>query len=313
MHSSTSGSRKLDAPRAIALLLALLVLYCAALEIVTRTKFTSISRVQRRISADKQAALHLQPTALDGSRTVLLVGNSLLVHGVQPDHLHQLMGPRYYSEVLGIENTQYLDWYFGLRRLFAEGSRPSVVVLFLTPRQLTSNGIDGEYFAHYMLRAQDTLELKKRARLDNTMATNFLFANGSAWLGSRAMIRNWLLEELMPDVEKLTSYLPEKAAPLPSADVVVPPSVARLQEIQALCRENGSSFLFVIPPTTGSNELQEALRSAAARDGVTVLVPVRGGEMAVSYFSDGFHLNPQGAAIFTERLGTQLIATQIQE
>lgn len=290
----------------MALLIALLILYCGTLEVVTRTKFTRISRVQRRIENDKRAALGLKQTASDGAKTFLLFGNSLLVHGVEPDKLHKEMAPRYYSAVLGIENTQYLDWYFGLRRFLAEGSRPSVIVLSLTTRQLISRGIDGEYFAYQMMQERDILRVKTAAHLDTTMTSNLFFANRSAWLGSRSMIRNWLLGELMPSVDQLTAYLPEKASQLPSDEVVIQQSLERLQAIQEVCRNYGARFIFVLPPVRGVSDLEGTLRTTAASAGITVLVPYRGGEMPAAYFSDGFHLNAQGAALYTERLGLEL-------
>lgn len=309
MPSSISASEKLNATNATALLLAFLALYCIALEIVTRAGFARVSQIQRRVDNDKQAAIRLQPAYPGGSKTVLLIGNSLLIHGVEPTKLHQEMAPAYYSAVLGIENTQYLDWYFGLRRLYVEGSRPAAVVLFLTPRQLTSQEIDGEYFAHYIMQERDILRVKREARLDTTMASNLFFANISAWLGSRSMIRNWLLEELMPRVAQLTAYLPTKAAPLPPDRLVVDQSLRRLQEIQELCLINGSRFVLVAPPLRGSSDILDTLPAAAADQGITILIPFRGGELPAAYFSDGFHLNPRGAAIFTEKLGLELNET----
>lgn len=306
MPSSTSASEKFNATRAIALLLVLLLFYCGALEVTARTKFTSISRVQRRIETDKRVALGLQPAAADGAKTVLLVGNSLLVHGVDPGKLHEEMAPRYSSAVLAIENTQYLDWYFGLRRLFADGSRPSVIVLTLTTRQLLSRGIDGEYFAYQMMQERDILRVKGEAHLDTTMASNLFFANRSAWLGNRSMIRNWLLGEVMPSVDHLTAYLPEKPAPLPSQDVILQQSLARLQDARDLCAQNGARFIFVLPPVRGANDVEDPLRAAAGDRNIVVLVPFHAGEMPAEYFSDGFHLNPRGAAIFTEKLAQDL-------
>jgi hypothetical protein len=307
MRSSTSASENPNAARAMVLLLALLVVYCGALEVVTRTKFTHISRVQRRIDNDKRAALELKPSAGDGSKTFLLVGNSLLVHGVEPDKLHKEMAPSYYSEVLGIENTQFLDWYFGLRRFFAEGSKPAVIVLSLTTRQLISHGINGEYFAYQMMQERDILRVKKAAHLDNTMTSNLFFANQSAWLGSRSMIRNWLLGELMPSVDQLTAYLPEKAPPLPADELVIQQSLGRLEEMQELCRDNGAGFIFVQPSVRGVSDVEDKLRAAAAGAGIVVLVPFRGGEMPAAYYSDGFHLNAQGADLFTKKLGLELV------
>ncbi|MGC1614967.1 MAG: hypothetical protein WA736_09800 [Candidatus Acidiferrum sp.] len=307
MPSFTSAFEKLKATQAISLLLGLLLFYCSTLEVVTRTEFTRISRVQRRIENDKRAALALKPTTSDGANTFLLVGNSLLVHGVDPDKLHQEMAPGYYSAVLGIENTQYVDWYFGLRRFFAEGSRPAVIVLSLTTRQLISPGINGEYFAYQMMQERDILRVKRAAQLDTTMTSNLFFANRSAWLGNRSMIRNWLLGELMPSVDQLTAYLPEKAPQLPPDEVVIHQSLERLQGIKEVCKNNGARFIFVLPPVRGVSDLEDTLRTAAASAGIIVLVPYRGGEMPAAYFSDGFHLNNQGAALFTERLGLELV------
>jgi hypothetical protein len=307
MPSITSGTERLNATKAIALLLALLISYCGALEVITRTKFTRISRVEKRIENDTRAALQLQPTTADGAKTSLLVGNSLLVHGVDRDKLHQEMAPKYYSAVLGIENTQSLDWYFGLRRFFAEGSRPAVIVLSLTTRQLISNGVDGEYFAYQMMQERDILQVKREAHLDTTMTSNFFFANLSAWLGNRSLIRNWLLGELMPSVDQLTAYLPQKATPLPTQEVILQQSLLRLQQIKDLCTDNGAKFIFVLPPVRGVNDVEDALRTAAADRSIIVLVPFRGGEMPAAYFSDGFHLNAQGAAVFTEKLGVELV------
>jgi hypothetical protein len=307
MPSSTSASEKPNATQGMALLLAMLIFYCGALELVSRAEFTHMSRVQIRIENDKRAALELQPITGDGAKTFLLVGNSLLVQGVEPGKLHKEMAPRYHSAVLGIENTQYLDWYFGLRRVFAEGSHPAALALCLTPRQLTSHGINGEYFAYYMMQERDILRVRREAQLDTTMTSNLFFANWSAWLGTRSLIRNWLLGELMPNVDQLTAYLPEKAAPLPPDEVVMQQSLRRLQELQALCKNNGTKFIFVLPPVRDFNVVQESLRTAAAGSGIVVLIPFRGGEMPTAYFSDGFHLNAQGASVFTERLGHELV------
>jgi hypothetical protein len=59
------------------------------------------------------------------------------------------VAPEYRIEVFPIENTWFLDWYFGLDRLFSEGARPAIIALCLT-RQLIGYATDGEYFARYV-------------------------------------------------------------------------------------------------------------------------------------------------------------------
>jgi hypothetical protein len=217
------------------------------------------------------------------------------------------MAPRLQSNVFAIENTQYLDWYFGLRRLFAEGSHPGVVALCLSTRQLISKGTDGEYFAHYIMQGRDLLSVRKEAKLDVTTTSNFFFASHSAWLGSRASIRNWLLGELMPNVEQLTAYLPQQVSAMPSGDVVVGEGMRRLQTLEALCASHGTRFVLVIPPSMRPGDRSDELQAAAESVGIRVVIPYRAAEMPASYFEDGFHLNSQGAVAFTEKLALALL------
>jgi hypothetical protein len=307
MHSSISVSREGNSARAFAVLLAALLLYCCVLEVVAQTGFPRLSRIQRRITSGRRDALALQATTAEGAKTVLLVGNSLVVHGVDAQMLRKEMAPRFQSNVFAIESTQYLDWYFGIRRLFAEGSRPGIVVLCLSTRQLISKGTDGEYFAYYIMQGRDILSVKKEANLDVTTTSNFFFASLSAWLGSRASIRNWLLGELMPNVEELTAYLPQRVSAMPPADVVVMEGMRRLRALQALCTSHGTRFVLLIPPSIRSGDQSDELQAAAKPAGIPVLIPYRATEMPPSYFEDGFHLNSQGAAAFTGRLGLALL------
>ena len=289
------------------MLLAALLLYCCVLEVVAQAGFPRLSRIQRRIASGKRDALALQPTSAEGAKTVLLLGNSLVVHGVDTQLLHKEMAPRLQSNVFAIENTQYLDWYFGLRRLFAEGSHPGVVALCLSTRQLISKGTDGEYFAHYIMQGRDLLSVRKEAKLDVTTTSNFFFASHSAWLGSRASIRNWLLGELMPNVEQLTAYLPQQVSAMPSGDVVVAEGMRRLQTLEALCASHGTRFVLVIPPSMRPGDRSDELQAAAESVGIRVVIPYRAAEMPASYFEDGFHLNSQGAVAFTEKLALALL------
>jgi len=126
---STSSSEIRAATRAIALLLTGLFLYSAGLEVVTRRDLSRISRIQRRIHEDLSAAKSIAPRAKNDPSTMLVVGSSLLLTGVDRASLKKELAPNFLVTLLPIENTQFEDWYFGLRRLFAEGSRPSIVVL----------------------------------------------------------------------------------------------------------------------------------------------------------------------------------------
>lgn len=309
MPSSTSNSEARAATRAIVFLLAGLFLYSAALEIVTRRGFSRISRIQRRVHEDLSAAKSIAPSVLNDPPTILVAGNSLLLDGVDRASLKKQLAPNYLVTLLPVENTQFEDWYFGLRRLFAEGSRPSIVVLCLSTRQMMSRATDGEYFAYYLMRERDLLAVKKESQLDNTITSAYFFANGSEWLGSRAQIRNWLLQAIMPNLEHLIGFFPGKTPPMPPKEQVVAGVLPHLLALDQLCKANGAHLVVLVPPTLSRDDASADVQDSADRQGLLVLVPLRPDDVTPADFHDGFHLNARGAARFTQRFASTLLQT----
>jgi hypothetical protein len=309
VRSSTSNSEIRGATRAIAVLLVGLSLYCGSLELVTRLGFSRISRLQRRVYQDLRAARSLPPSTTGDAPTMLVVGNSLLLDGVDGAALKKELAPSYLVFLLPIVNTQFEDWYFGLRRLFSDGSRPQVVVVCLSTRQMMSRATDGEYFAHFLMQQDDIFWVKRESQLDNTMTSAYFFANRSAWLGSRAQIRNWLLQEIMPDLERLISYFPGKTPPMPEPGHLVAGVLPHLRALDQLCKANGARLVIVVPPILNPDDASAEVKEAAARERIPVLVPLHPAEVTPEDFHDGFHLNSHGAARFTQSLGSALLQT----
>jgi len=305
--SSTSNSDLRAATRAIAVLLTGLLLYCAGLELVTRKGFSRVSRTQRRIYQDLSDSKSLAPRTSNRQPTVLVVGNSLLLDGVDRVSLKKDLAPNYQVTLLPIENTQFEDWYFGLHRLFAEGSRPGIVVICLSTRQMMSRTTDGEYFAYYLMQERDLLAVKRESQLDNTNTSAYFFANRSGWLGSRAQIRNWLLQEIMPNLEHLIGVFPGKTPPMPPKEQVVAGVLPHLLSLNQLCNSNGIRLVVLVPPTLSHDDASAEIQDAAALEGIPVLVPLRPSDVSPDEFHDGFHLNPRGAARFTHRLASDLL------
>ena len=307
MPSSTSNSDLRAATRAIAVLLTGLLFYCAGLELVTRKGFSRVSRTQRRVTEDLSAAQSLALRASNQQPTILVVGNSLLLDGVDRSSLKKDLSPNYQVALLPVENTQFEDWYFGLRRLFAEGSRPSIIVVCLSTRQMMSRGTDGEYFAYYLMQGRDLLAVRRESQLDNTNTSAYFLANRSDWLGSRAQIRNWLLQEIMPNLENLIGFFPAKTPPLPPKEEVVAGVLPHLRTLNQLCISNGVRLLVVVPPTLRHDDASAEIQDTAAREDIPVLVPLLPSDVTPDEFHDGFHLNPRGAARFTHRLASDLL------
>ena len=149
MHSSTSNSKWINYPRvglrASLALCLLLVLLSLGLEAVFRLGMPRISRIERLLEEEYDGALRSGKVPTSGLQALVL-GNSLLDAGIRFEEAGHLLTPDIDARRWMVANTDYNDWYYGLRRLFAEGSRPEAVILMLTPRQLATSTIRGNYF-----------------------------------------------------------------------------------------------------------------------------------------------------------------------
>jgi hypothetical protein len=295
--------------RSILLLLTALVAWFALLEVAMRVALPRLSETQRRMEADAAHALHLQPLGAHGERTVLIVGNSLLEQGINRRQLQEAMSPGYSVAYYPVEDTTYLDWLYGLRRLLAEGSRPAAIVLCMSGRQLLSNATNGEIFAYRLLQPRDLPQVMHEARLDMMSASAYLFATKSAWLGSRSSLRLGLLQKWLPRSDLLAAHL-IGVDPLPPVvnEETLGRAMARLQSLRGLAQEHGVRFVYLVPPSLNSADIGAALAARAHAAGVDVVLPYAPAEMPRENFTDGLHLSPAGAADFTARVGPALLA-----
>ena len=318
MHLSTSSSDKLEfdkplrpsdlATSARTGLIALVVGLAAmllALELGSPLILQHLSRTERRVEGELQAAKRLPQITSDGRPTVLLAGNSLLLEGVQLDHLHDTLASEYEVSRLGIEQTHYLDWYFGLRRLLQEGSRPSLIVLALATDQLASRFTLGEEFAHRQMSAQDFPLAIRESKLDRTTASTYLFAHWSNWLADKGVIRQRVLILLVPNFRELAGRIADHAPHINNRDVLIGAARQRLPELKNLAQTYGVKIVLLVPPTLRDDHSRE-IQALAADTGVPVWVLSPPGEFPRSLYRDGFHLNDQGSEIFTNRLAQQI-------
>ncbi|HET9388021.1 MAG TPA: hypothetical protein VFO44_00095, partial [Steroidobacteraceae bacterium] len=256
---------------------------------------------------DYEATLAMRPQRVGGARSVLVVGNSLLLQGVVRGQLRDGLAPAYDVEIFPIEGTTYLDWLFGLQRLFDEGARPAVVIVCMNFGQLTSDATHGAEFAYQLMRGRDLLRVKAAAGLDLMTTSNYFFAHNSAWFGLRSHLRAGLLEKLLPGTEQLAPYLaPVQTSRLPATRPLLGAAVQRLRQLEQLSTDHGAHFVMLLPPSLSPTDAAPEVAELAARQGIPVLVPFGPAEMPAAAFSDGFHLDPRGAELFTSRLQQEL-------
>ncbi len=287
------------------ILLTLCALFAAGLEFGVRYFLPRVGSIHPRLDrehaqADKIRSVPGEPVP------VLTVGNSLMQKGINFHLLNEALQPEYKVSRYVVEDTRYLDWYYGLRRLFREGARPKVVILVLNARQLLAPNIEGDGFAALLMDSRDLLSVKRNIGFDNTVTSNLLAANLSRFYGIRTDLHKLVLVHLLPEFPELAATLRPANPPLAADEEIEKEAGERLRTISALCAQYGSQFIFVVPPSTAARDGSAPIQRAGRRSGIPVLVPIQPQELSLNLYSDGFHLNYRGALVFTQALSSSL-------
>lgn len=301
--------RGMSAKAGIVALLGGLVVLLVGLEVSSPYILARLSHTEQRIAVELKAAQKLQPTTKDGRPTVLFVGNSLLLQGVAIDSLRSDLSSQYEVTRFAVEQTHYLDWYFGLRKLLQEGSRPSVVVLVLATDQLASHWTMGEAFAHRQMSTRDFPLVWREANLDRNTGTSYAFAHWSKWQADKGFIRQCVTILIVPKFRDLAARIADHSPHVSDPKDLISAAQHRLPQLADLSREYGVRIVLLVPPTLRqdySSDIQQLGDSA----GVPVWVLSSPGEFPRDYYMDGFHLNEHGAEIYTARIAQRLRSAQ---
>ena len=285
------------------------MLLSSGIELVCRYEIPRVSRIERRTQTEYQSLFDFSDRSFDAVRGIV-VGNSLLGEGVRFEEAKQGLLPDADIKRFLIENTNYFDWKYGIRRLLGRGARPDVIVLVMSPRQFVSPSIRGEYFAHRLMDLRDLMSVARDVGASNTQISDLVFSNISHFGGIRAEVRKLVLGALLPDLPRLTALMTDqRSAPL-DEDFVRSESQRRLKALGELAEQYHARVVLVIPPegTNARETMASAVKEAGTSAGVSVLVPVVPGSMPADLFSDGFHLNEMGAKVFTPRFVDSLQA-----
>lgn len=305
MHLSIFNS-KVPTRVHIVLLLTLCAAFCASVELVTGHLFGRVSRIEKRRETEYRDALAVRSARARHKTSVLVAGNSLLLHGVDFPKLQQDIGLETELHRTVFENTSFFDWYYGLQRIFKAGAQPDVTVLVLSPAQLTSDAYNGDYSAHMLVDLRDLMRFAKDTHADRNRISVLALDNLSYFFGSRAEIRTWILGKILPDLPTLTNYFryQNKGDP-PDNDAVQELATQRLKQLRSLCESHGTEFMLVVPPTIQDSGISAVLKAGASQ-GVPVLIPFSPGVLSSSDYSDEVHLNANGAMKFTRALAESL-------
>jgi hypothetical protein len=305
MHSSTSASKSAGLAYA-KVLMVICAAVVVALEIASGYLLRDWSTTYKRISEQHEEAVKMYRGGPGEPPAVLMVGNSLLLQGVELDRLRALTSSSMRIYPIFLEATGYYDWLYALRRLFREGAKPQVVVVGVGVNYFVSNGVRQEYVPMLFLDGRDLLSVASDVHLDRTGTSNLLLAHFSTFWDTRNAIRMQILKRLVPHLQELFLLVSPTPA-IPEKREFEQMAIPRLQMLSRLCEANGSKLLLLIPPTLSSQRAVSQMAGAAHLVGVDVLVPIDPASLPAKFYEqDGMHLNRDGAMLFTTALARDL-------
>jgi hypothetical protein len=277
------------------------------IEALTRFGFAHVSRIEARTSSDHAAVLAIRKS---DKPSVLLLGNSLMLEGIDYTRLRDSLRGQAYTVQFPIEQTQYLDWFYGLQRLFDEGSRPDTVVLCMSAEHLISSRTRGDYSAYYLFRFWDIPQIRRDVDYDLTKTTSLALSRFSLFYAGRNCLRNFALFRTAPAYTEMLQRIVGPQAQLPADQEIERIAESRLTALRTLCSSHGAKFAFLLPPGFGPGE--DSLVRAGTRSRTDVMIPVHLNALGRDKFRDGFHLNASGARIFTDKVSALIKRTAVR-
>ncbi len=308
MPSCTSSSK----PGALfyaKLLVGICVLLIVGFEFLSNFLLKHRSETYARVSRQYAEAVKMRPAKPGEPTSVLIIGNSLLLEGVDVDRLKKLTSSQMHIYPIFLEATGYYDWLYGLQRLFREGAKPQVVVLGVGVDSFLANSVRQDYAPLLLFDLRDSLGVASDLKMDRTAASNLLLAHSSVFWDTRTVLRTQILRHAVPHYPELVALLkPQPAIPPPHQFQTTANS--RLERLRELCEAHGAKLIILFPPTPSSEDAVLQMTLASRKVGVDTLVPIDPAALSAKYYQpDELHLNSEGAQLFTSALATFLPKT----
>lgn len=305
MRSSISDSKHPAVAYAKALL-GICVVIIVGFEISSCYLLDHFSLTYKRISRQYEQAVTIRRAGPGGPPSVLIVGNSLLLHGIQLDRLRALTSASMQIYPVFLEATGYYDWLYALRKMFREGTRPDVVVVGVGVNYFLSNSVRQDYAPMLFFDGRDTFALASDLHLDRTATSNLWLAHVSTFWDTRSAVRTQVLNHFVPHLEDLFLLVSPRPS-IPQGREFVEIAIPRLQRLRDLCETHGAKLILLVPPTLSSGSAVNEMAHAARTVRVDVSVPIDPAELSAKFYQpDGMHLNREGAGLFTSALAKDL-------
>ena len=301
MRSSISNSKSTAWVYAKAICI-ICVIFLVAFEGSSAYLLEHHSETYRRVSQQLVWAAGARSAGPGEPVSVVMIGNSLFLDGVQVDRLQELTANKLRIYPIFLEASGYYDWLYGLRRIFRLGARPQVVVVQFDVNSFLWNTVRTEYSPMLFFDAPDVLHVGSDLDLDRTARSSLLLAHWSAFWNMHSVVRTQILRITIPYFRDLFSLIQTQRNTSPGQEFETIVG-ARLKTLRQLCDGYGAKMVMLAPPTPSSQDAIRRLAGVSRQIGVATLVPIEPGTLTARHYeSDALHLNAEGASLFTSAI-----------
>src|SRR5262249_45880276 len=204
MPSSISGSNAHShALRHVKYLLATIALLLLGIEAGANYLLKHASPTYARVSGQYQQAREAVPAKPGDPPTVLMLGNSLLLDGIEMDRLRLATSSRMRVYPIFLEATGYYDWLYAVRRLFRQGARPDVIVVGVGVNYFLTDQVGQDYALKLFFAPRDVIAVAFDLPLDLPASSNLLLAHLISFWVTRGAIKNQVLSHVIPNWQEL--------------------------------------------------------------------------------------------------------------
>ena len=283
----------------VTLLLALLGLEAAARLFETRLS-KDVAHL-RRLPAE---AARLRDAPADSCK-VLILGNSLAREGLDRERLTRgleaKLGRPVVLAAMHPDGSRIEEWQYGYRRYFEQaGARPDLVLLCTGRAHLLDGLRDLDAVAAFHLSWPDLPAFVREQDLGVGAVCQVALARTSRLFAHRRRVQPLLFYHWMPRYEPTVNLIQAAGQGAARRSAAAEASARAFLGLLQTCRSAGTRVVLLPVPLPEAYELPAAVTAAAQAGGALVLGPPPG--LPERHFPDGYHLDAEGAAVWTTAL-----------
>lgn len=284
-----------------------LVLLLGGMELGARLFEEKLSKDVKHIRSLPGVSAKLK-AAPAGAYKVLILGNSLSRDGLDQALLKvgiaKIVGREVELAAMYPDGSSISQWYYGYRRYFMENEvHPDLVILGTGRTHLLDGPLETDRLAAFYTSAGDLPALLKKSG-DLEDISKALVARSSALFAHRGRVQPLVFYNSIPGYTETTQNLTVQRPTEGEGTVTTQrqESCELFAKLLKTFQSQGSQVVVTAIPLPKPYALPGCVKQAAAGGEIKLIEEGSQLQLDAKLFPDGYHLNKEGAALFTQQL-----------